>query len=152
MTLVWRITQTGPILSIFFWSTALAGIFWPILGSTNPPGPLFTFLRGLGIAADRVTVVGIALLFVLSAFFILLVGFLYDRVFRLWRESMDVAVDRNPYAEEILFRKEVVQWEQYYLPLARAMYRVSPDPELKAAIEHVEAWVASGKVGPLRGK
>ncbi len=47
MTTLWRIGQTGPFLSIFFWGTALAGIFWPILGQQNPPGPLWWFVTGV---------------------------------------------------------------------------------------------------------
>ena len=152
MTVVWRITQAGPILSIFFWSTTLAGIFWPILGQRNPPGPLWSFVTGvLGVGEDRATLVGILLLFLLFAGFILLVGFLYDRVFKLWREQMDVIYERNPYAEDTLYRKEMTAYEQYYLPLAKAVYKVSPDPELKEAIARVEKWVETGKMEP-KGK
>ncbi|TLZ51209.1 MAG: hypothetical protein E6K18_05735 [Methanobacteriota archaeon] len=146
MLLIWRISQTGPILSIFFWSAALSGIFWPIVGGSSPPGPLFAFLRWLGIPADRVTVVGLLLLFLVFAATILFIGFVYDRVLKLWREQMYIAMDRNPYADDLLFHKEIMQWEQYYLPLARAMYKVSPDPELKRAIERVERWVATGRI------
>ncbi|MBI4416890.1 MAG: hypothetical protein HY557_07900 [Euryarchaeota archaeon] len=147
MTIVWRISQTGPLLSLFFWSTALAGIFWPILGSTNPRGPLLAFVVDvLGVPAERATIVGLLLLFLLFSGIILGIGFLYDRVLRLWREQMDVAYERNPYADDRLFRKERLQWEQFYLPLARAMYKVSPDPEFKQAIERVENWVATGRI------
>ncbi len=148
MTLVWRISQTGPLLSLFFWSTALAGIFWPIIGRSEPPqGPLWVLLtKTLGIPQDRATVAGLILLFLLFATIILTIGFLYDKVLKLWREQMDVAYARNPYADDRLFRKERLQWEQYYLPLARAMYKVSPDPDLKEAINRVESWVATGKI------
>lgn len=148
MVLVWRITQTGPILSLFFWSTALAGIFWPIVGRENPPGPLWSFVRNvLGVPAAQATLVGLLLLFLLFAAFILLIGFVYDRVLKLWREQMEIIYERNPYTEDRMFVKEILQWEQYYLPLARAMYRVSPDPELKAAIARVERWIATGRIG-----
>lgn len=147
MTVIWRISQTGPILSLFFWSTALAGIFWPILGQQNPPGPLWQFVTGiLGVGEDRATIVGLVILFLAFAGFILLIGFLYDRVFKLWREQMDVTYDRNPYVDDMMFHKEIMQWEQYYLPLAKAVYKVSPDPELKEAIARVEAWVATGRI------
>ncbi len=150
MTIVWRITQTGPILSLFFWSTALAGIFWPILGSPPagaiPAGPLWAFLRWAGVSADRVTIVGLLLLFLTFSLFILLIGFVYDKVFKLWREQVYIATDRNPYADDMLFRKEVLQWRQFYLPLARAMYKISPEPELKEAIRRVEDWVATGQI------
>jgi len=150
MTLVWRISQTGPILSLFFWSTALAGIFWPIVGITggNQLGPLGSLLRSLGVPLDRVTVVGLVILFLLFAAFILFIGWMYDRVLKLWREQMDVTYDRNPYVDDRLFRKEIMQWEQYYLPLAKAVSKVSPDPELKEAIARVEDWVRSGKIKP----
>jgi len=149
MTIIWRISQAGPLLSIFFWSTTLAGIFWPIVGTAGPPpGPLWSLLRWLGVPLDRVTLVGLLMLFLVFAGFILIIGFLYDRVLKLWREQMDIAMDRNPYAENLLLRKEVMQWDQYYLPLARAMYKVSPDPDLKAAIERVERWVETGKIEP----
>ena len=152
MTLIWRISQAGPLLSIFFWSTTLAGIFWPIVGFTNSglKGPVAQWLSDIGVPPDRVTIIGLLLLFFLFAFAILTVGFLYDRVFKLWREQMYVAMDRNPYADNLLFRKEILQWEQYYLPLARAMYKVSPDPELKTAIERVEGWVKTGKIESIR--
>ena len=146
MTIVWRISQTGPLLSLFFWSTALAGIFWPIVGSSNPPGPLYSLLIWLGIPVERVTIVGLLVLFLLFAAFILVVGFLYDRTYKLWREQMEIAVDRNPYADDRLLHKEQLQFAQFYLPLARALYRVSPDPELKEAIAAAEDWVKTGRI------
>ena len=150
MTLVWRIAQTGPLLSLFFWSTALAGIFWPIVGEDNnpvtPPGPLYDFLIRIGVPPERATLVGLLLLFLLFATFILLVGFLYDRRFRLWREQMEISVDRNPFADDRLIRQERLMFEQFYLPLARALYRVSPDPELKDAIKSAEDWVETGRI------
>jgi len=148
MTLVWRISQTGPLLSLFFWSTALAGIFWPIVGITsgNQLGPLGVLLRWLGVPLDRITVVGLLILFLLFAAFILVVGLLYDRRFKLWREQMEIAVDRNPYADDRLLHKEQLQFAQFYLPLARALYRVSPDPELKEAIAAGEDWVKTGRI------
>ena len=146
MTLIWRIGQTGPILSLFFWSTALAGIFWPIIGR-SPDGPLWVFLvKVLGIPVERATVIGIVLLFLVFAGFILLIGFLYDSVFKLWREQMVVSMERNPYADDLLLEKERLQCEMYYLPLAKAVHNLSPDPELKKAIDLVEEWVATGKI------
>ena len=148
MTLVWRISQTGPILSLFFWSAALAGIFWPIIGKV-PDGPLWVFLTDvLRIPGTRATVVGILFLFFVFAAFIMLIGYLYDRVFMLWREQMHIAMDRNPYADHDMLRKEVLMWEQYYLPLARAVYKISPDPDLREAIDRVERWVATGRIEP----
>jgi len=152
MTTLWRISQTGPFLSIFFWGTALAGIFWPILGQRNPPGPLYWFVtQVLGVGDDRATLVGIALLFLLFVGTIFAFGFVYDRVLKLWREQTEVAYARNPYADDTLFRKEILTWDQFYLPLARALYKVSPDPDLKAAIARVERWVATGKMEPKPG-
>ena len=149
MTLLWRIGQTGPFLSIFFWGTALAGIFWPILGQRNPPGPLWWLVTDvLGVGEDRATLVGIGLLFLTILSVILVFGFVYDRVLKLWREQMEVTYERNPFAADFLMVKERTVWAQYYLPLARAMYKVSPDPELKAAIERVEGWVRSGRLEP----
>jgi len=149
MTTLWRIGQTGPFLSIFFWGTALAGIFWPILGQQNPPGPLWWFVTGvLGVGEDRATLVGIGLLFLVILATILVFGFVYDRVLRLWREQMEVTIERNPYAYDVLIVKERTQMAQYYLPLARAVYKVSPDPELKVAIAHVEEWVRTGRLKP----
>lgn len=150
MTLVWRISQTGPILSIFFWSTALAGIFWPILGR-SPDGPLWILITDtLNIAPERATIVGLLLLFLLFAAIILTIGFVYDRVLKLWREQMDVAYERNPYMEERMFVKEKAQFDQFWLPLARTVYKVSPDEELKEAIGRAEDWVATGRVRAKR--
>lgn len=147
MTYVWRITQAGPLLSLFFWSAALAGIFWQILGQDNPPGPLWSFVVDvLGVEAARATLVGLLLLFLMAAGFIVLVGYLYDHVFKLWVEQTDVIYQRNPYVDDKLFQKEILMWQQFYLPLARALYKVSPDPELKGAIERVEGWVATGRI------
>jgi len=146
--------QTGPILSLFFWSTALAGIFWPIIGRSEPPaGPLWKFLtETLGIPEDRATLAGLLLLFLIFAAFILFIGFLYDRVLKLWREQMEIIYERNPYTEDRLFRKEQVQFERFYLPLARAVYKASPEPELKEAIREAEEWVATGRIETRKAK
>jgi MFS family permease len=152
MTIVWRLSQTGPILSLFFWGTALAGIFWPIIGDrpgSNLEGPFWYFLTDtLGIASERAFIIGFTLLFLLFAVIILLIGLVYDKTLKLWREQMDVMYERNPYVDDRLYRKERLQFQQFYLPLARALYKVSPDPELKEAIARVETWVETGKIEP----
>src|SRR2546427_10070313 len=96
MTQIWRITQTGPFLSLFFWGAALAGIFLPIVGQGQPPpGPLWVFVHDtLGISADRTTLGGLCLLFVFFSSRILLLRLLYDRGRKLSRGRGDTRVGR----------------------------------------------------------
>jgi len=147
MTLVWQIAQAGSLLSLFFFSTALAGIFWPIVGSNgNPPGPLYALLASLGIPPQHITVIGILLLFLASTAFMLVVGILYDRTFKLWREQMEIAVERNEYADNRLMHKEQLQFERFFLPLAKTVYELQPNPELGLAIVDAQDWVKTGRI------
>ena len=41
----------------------------------------------------------------------------YDRKLKLWREQMMVAVDRNPYAQDRLTPKEIINMEWIWIPI-----------------------------------
>jgi len=134
MTIFWRVMQTGPFLNVLFWGAALAGIFWPILGD-RVGGPLYLFLTGLGIPPERVASVGIVLLFVLALAGILTFGFIYDRVFALWKEQAVVAYERNPYMRERLYPKEVVLMRLQLETLTAIAGRTR-------SVERMERWIA----------
>jgi hypothetical protein len=143
MTTLWRISQTGPFLSVFFWSTALAGIFWPIVGQTpgGPEGPLWYFIVDvLGVPTARAALVGLTILVLVGLGAIFTFGYIYDRVLRLWQEQVEIAYDRNPYMRERLYPKEVVLVRMHIAILSEV------GKGNAAAMERVramEAWVES---------
>jgi len=74
MTYIWRIQQSQMLISIIFWSLTLTGVFYQYIA------PLFDSI--LGIPQENV-LVGMFLLLFMVLFCVVLVGFVYDRVFKL---------------------------------------------------------------------
>ena len=86
--------------------------------------------------------VAVTLIFLFLVVFagLFLFGVVYDKYLRLWREQLDVMVEKNPYAREKLTPKEILTWRYIYLP---AMRLSGPDnPNTSKEIDFVEKWVA----------
>jgi hypothetical protein len=130
MTFIWRIQQSQMLISIIFWSLTLTGIFYQYFA------PLFD--RYLGIS-QRDVFIGMLVLFLLVLFAVALLGFAYDRVFRLWQESSVVNVERNPYSRFLLMPKEILLWKRCQM---RVLKEVAKDnPETQRDIEFMDKWM-----------
>lgn len=136
MTYLWRIQQSQMIISMIFWSATLSGVFY---GYAAP------VMKNLGIPKENV-LLGLLVLFLIVLGIILSIGFAYDRIFKLWREQVHVVWERNPFYGGEMFRKEIIQWRDFFLPLAKAVQGIKPSEDLGKAINKAERWVAQGFV------
>jgi hypothetical protein len=63
----------------------------------------------------------------------------WDMRMKMWREQMAVAMERNPYAKERMYSKELVIYSMLWLPMLEHMGE--KDPKLKESADHLRAWL-----------
>jgi hypothetical protein len=129
MTYIWRIQQSQMLISILFWSLTLTGIFYQYFA------PLFDIY--LGVPQENVFVGMLLLLFMVLAG-VVIIGFAYDRIFRLWQESSVVNVERNPYSRLLMMPKEILLWKRCQLRILKEVAK--GDPEAQKDIEFMDKW------------
>ncbi|MEE9224560.1 MAG: hypothetical protein V3U51_07425 [Thermoplasmata archaeon] len=129
MTYIWRIQQSQMIISIVFWSLTLTGIFYQYFA------PLFDIY--LGVPQENVLLGMLLLLFIVLAG-VIIIGFAYDRIFKLWQESSIVNVERNPYSRLLMMPKEILLWKRCQLRILKEVAR--DDPEAQKDIEFMDRW------------
>jgi predicted PurR-regulated permease PerM len=131
MVQIWRIQQSQALISIFFWALTLAGVYY-----LSYFHPLF---RSFGLPASEVAL-GTIILFLCIVVGFLIIGVVYDKVLRLWREQTDVAVERNPYSVERMQPKEIVQWKRFNVSIMKELAKT--DSAIQKDIEFMEKWIA----------
>ena len=93
----WRMQQSQAVVGLLLWGTTITLLVWPYVSwrfsSQCQDGVCFSDAL-FGIPS---TYVGLSIIFFSVMFVVLLIGFLYDRVFSLWTEWSAVAMERNPY-------------------------------------------------------
>lgn len=129
MTYIWRIQQSQMIISIVFWSLTLTGVFYQYFA------PLFDIY--LGVPQENVFL-GMLLLFFIVLASVVIIGFAYDRVFRLWQEQAVVNVERNPYSRLLMMPKEILLWKRCQLRILKEVSK--DDPEAQKDIEFMDRW------------
>ena len=67
------------------------------------------------------------------------ISIFWDLKMKMWREQVAVTVERNPYAKEKLMAKEVLQMEQFWIPLLK--YIGNKDSEMKSHAVMVQDWL-----------
>ncbi len=130
MTQIWRIQQSQTLVGIIVWSAALAGIFWDVVSPV--------FVR-LGLVSSEQVGLGIVILFFTVLVSIIIIGTIYDRVLKLWREQNVVAIERNPFMRENLTPKEILLWRKVLLRTLREVGR--EDPGVQEDVEFMERWI-----------
>lgn len=123
---IWRFSQAGQFLSLFFWSIALTGIVWPIIKEN-----MLNFLNPISI--ERANLIGLSLLFIGMLSLIFILGFIYDKT-KMWKEQTIISVERNPFANERLSPKEFIMLE-IYISLLHTI------PQLYSLEMKLENWV-----------
>lgn len=88
---LWRMRKSSSVINLFFYSLTLSGIYLPYIAPLVPiPGSILLII-----------------LYCISFAGILLLGFLYDAVFRLWKEDNIVEINRNPFHIDKFTDKEI---------------------------------------------
>jgi len=138
MVQLWRIQQSQSLISLLFWALTLAGVFYLSYFHRY-------FVDVLHIVSNDQVFIGTMILFLLVIGAFLLIGLIYDRTLKLWREQSDVAVERNPYTKERLMPKDIVVWRHASLPLMKELAK--KDNAMQKDIEFMENWIARSLAG-----
>jgi len=124
MLQVWRVQQVAQILTLVLLAVTDSKLLWDAVN-----------WRG-GIIADPYLgplVIMIAIGLAVWAFAIF-----WDLRLRMWREQMNVTVERNPYAKERLTSKEVFMYSVFYMPVIESLAK--NDPRMKEYADILAAW------------
>ena len=90
----WRIQQSQTLISMAFWVTTLTLLTWPyVRWRFNADSAM------LGLSLTYWGLFSIGLFVILC---VLIIGWLYDVIFSLWRDHMAVIQERNPYTTYML--------------------------------------------------
>jgi hypothetical protein len=100
------------IVGAFYWSLIMAGIFFPFFH------PLFV---DLGLTGPGQVAIGLLILFISVFILILFIGYVYDKVFKMWAEQKIVIVERNIYLHTKQSAKEIVHFQYHHIPLLRGL-------------------------------
>ena len=124
MKYLWRLQQTQMIVGVFFWSLTLAGIFFEYFK------PIFV---NLGLINSSQVGLGLLILIIMVAVSVLIIGYFYDKVFKLWTEKRVVDMERNIFFKTKLSAKEIVHWQYYQITLLKSL-------KLHAQAEFFNIW------------
>jgi hypothetical protein len=136
MTQLWRIQQSFTLLSLLLWGVVISLTAYPVISPVWLP-----FLQdrfGIPLPPGLIALT-LVLLFLAVFGGLFTIGIVYDKYLQLWREQLDVAVMRNPYAREKLSPKEILMLRHVYLPTLRSTGQ--DNPAAAEAIGFIEAWV-----------
>lgn len=125
MLQVWRLQQVAQILTLVLLAVTDSKLLWDAVnwrgGIISDPylGPLLIAMGiGLGLWAFAI---------------------FWDLRLRMWREQMNVTVERNPYAKERLTSKEVFLYSLFYLPVIERLAK--DDPKMADIAKVLAKWV-----------
>ncbi|MGA1873951.1 MAG: hypothetical protein ACMUHY_09815 [Thermoplasmatota archaeon] len=159
---VWRLQQIGALYSVTMLTVAITLALYPYVS--------WRFIRifeDIGIPKTWDLLI-MAIIFMVILSFALSFGFVYDKMLKLWVSQTKVAVERNPYAKNMMTPKEWLNWQYYFIPMLRANGKdreaefmekwnlrvLKEDPILKHDVENVITWVQDFELpgdGPIPG-
>ncbi|MGB2581556.1 MAG: hypothetical protein WBD03_03670 [Thermoplasmata archaeon] len=126
MLQVWRVQQVAQILTIVMLAISL----------TLQVYGYMQWREGTWFATPYVG--GVLILLALAAS-IWGFAFLWDMRLRMWREQAAVLVERNPYAKEKWYAKEIVTYKLIMLPILEKLGE--DDEKLESYAKTVRAWI-----------
>ena len=125
----WRVQQSQTLISMAFWVTTLNLLTWPYVkwrfdSNTELFGVSMTYWGLLSIGA-----------FVIGC--VLLIGWMYDAIFSLWRAHISVIQERNPYTTYMLNGPIGAILAQ----TNEILKRLSDDEEIRKHTDFVDRWL-----------
>ena len=128
----WRVQQSQTVISLLFWATTLTLLIyariehrWDTEDATAGI-PTSYFVMGL--------------LYIGVFLFVFLIGWLYDRIFTLWKEHQNVVLERNPWATYQLTPRDAMI-VGYLSQIIRAQN--SDNETIQKECDWVDKWVAA---------
>jgi len=128
----WRIQQSQTVISLLFWATTLTLLIYARIEHRWEVGDKFA---GLPISN------AVMLILYVSVFlFVLFIGWLYDKIFTLWKEHQNVVLERNPWATYQLTPRDAMI-VGYLSKLIRAQNL--DDNDIQKECDWVDKWVTA---------
>jgi hypothetical protein len=127
MTYMWRLQQSQLIISMIMWAALLTLTSYQYVG-----GSIGEFFGSVYL--------GLLFLFLIIFAFIILIGFAFDRILKLWKEQNIVIAHRNPYLRERMYAKEVLMWSHLLIPVLKKYE--DKDQAVKKQVEFMEKWIS----------
>jgi len=125
MLQVWRLQQVAAVLTL-------------ALLSLNLALQMYNFMNWReGLFSSPYYAVPILLLIIVAIIWAFAI--FWDLRMKMWREQMAVAMERNPYAKEKLYAKEIANYAFMWLPILDNLGKT--DPEAKAHADSLRTWV-----------
>src|SRR2546428_7142265 len=121
MTQLWRIQQSYTLVSLGLWGIVISLTAFPFISQ---------FVQGkFGVDYTAPGVVAITLILLFLAVFtaLFLFGVIYDKYLRLWREQLDVAVERKPHPPPERSPQEILVGRYNFPPRMKGSRRGSPN-------------------------
>ncbi len=152
MLMVWRFQQINSMIMIIGLSLTLTLQLLPFVDWR---------FHELGISrSDNWLIVLIIFLTIFSG--AVIVGLIYDVVFKLWIQHQIVLVERQPYAKEKLAAKAVLNRKYFWIPLLKKMglkneaefsgkwveQNMEGDPVLRKDVNRIVQWINEYKLKP----
>ena len=138
MLQIWRVEQARAIITLFFWSFALTGIFYDKVA--------WRFDEWFGLDPKDDVIIITLILTVLSITGIIIFGLLYDRVFRMWEFKSRVITAKDVFRHGRMNDKEIPIYEELWYPLVKALNNIAGEDRLNPTVKTLERWVAGQEV------
>ncbi len=128
----WRVQQSQTVISLLFWATTLTLLIYAriehrwAVADTTAGMPTSYFVMGT--------------LYVGVFLFVLFIGWLYDKIFTLWKEHQNVVLERNPWATYQLTPRDAMI-VGYLSQIIRAQN--SDNETIQKECDWVDKWVAA---------
>ena len=128
----WRVQQSQMIISMIFWATTLTLL-------------VFARIEHRWDATEKwnglpISYLIMLILFVTVLLGVLFVGWLYDKIFALWKEHQNVSIERNPFATYQLTPRDAMILGY----LSSILRQMNPDEEsILEQCNWMDKWVST---------
>ena len=126
----WRVQQSQTLISMAFWVTTLTLLTWPYVS--------WRFDATEDMFGISMTYWGLMSIGVFVILCVLLIGWMYDVIFSLWRAHQSVIQERNPYTTYMLNGPVGAVLAQTHEILKRLS---NEDEEILKHTEFVDRWL-----------
>ena len=128
---IWRFQQSQAFVSIIFWSLALAGIFY------ERSGWYFENYLHMSANPDEQVASKTLILMLLVVLLVIIFGFLYDTIFRLWEQQNIVNMERNVFAQYKMNVRELLYQRNVFVPILKSVN----DGRFDGEVRFMDRWI-----------
>jgi len=128
----WRLQQSQAVISLLFWATTLTLLIYDRIEHRWQAGDQYN-----GIPISYLVMI---FLYIGVFILVLFIGWLYDKIFTLWKEHQNVVLERNPWATYQLTPRDAMI-VGYLSKLIRSQNK--EDDRIQKECDWVDKWVSA---------